>query len=94
VTPEFLRGARGCAATPWERQKLRARAEVMCEYQVVRAVPLRTPKCRLADVCPDPSLSTLYARAGVAEVAFEEDGAEEARVVRGRRRRRRLGETA
>ena len=41
------------------------------------------PKCRVADVCPDPSLSALCARAGVAEVAFEEDGAEESLALVG-----------
>jgi len=34
-------------------------------------------------VCPDPSLSALCARTGVAEVAFEEDGAEESRALVG-----------
>jgi len=49
----------------------------------VRAVLLRMTKCRVADACLDPALSALCARAGVAGVAFEEDGAEGSRALVG-----------
>ena len=65
------------------------KAEATCpcrddvQVPACEAVLLRMPKCRVADARLGPSLSALCARAGVAEVAFEVDGAEGSRALLG-----------
>jgi len=55
----------------------------MSKYQLVRAVLLRMTTYWVADARLAPSISALCARAGVVDVAFEEESAQGSRALVG-----------